>query len=72
MLYIPAGFAHGFQTLQDKCELLYHHSEYYKPEAEAAIRYDDQLVKIDWPVTLAEISERDATHPLLTPQFKGI
>ena len=72
MLYIPAGFAHGFQTLHDNCELLYHHSEYYKPAAEAAIRYDDQLVKINWPIALAEISERDAAHPLLTTQFKGI
>ena len=72
MLYIPAGFAHGFQTLADNCELLYHHSEYYRPAAEAGIRYNDLMIGIEWPLPLAEISERDSAHPLLTPQFKGI
>ena len=72
MLYIPTGFAHGFQTLSVNCELIYHHSEYYKPAAEAGIRYDDGMIGIEWPLPLAEISERDSTHPLLTTQFKGI
>jgi dTDP-4-dehydrorhamnose 3,5-epimerase len=72
MLYIPAGFAHGFQTLTGDCELLYHHSEFYTPAAESGIRYNDMLVKIDWPLTPTEISERDAGHPLLTSQFKGL
>ena len=47
MLYIPQGFAHGFQCLCDNCELLYHHSEYYKPGFEGGIRYNDPLVNID-------------------------
>ena len=72
MLYIPAGFAHGFQTLEDNCELLYHHSEYYKPVAEAGIRYNDPIIGLEWPIPVAEISERDTAHPLLTQQFKGI
>ena len=72
MLYIPQGFAHGFQTLEDNCELLYHHSEYHKPQAEAGIRYNDSMIGIEWPLALTDISERDITHALLTQQFKGI
>lgn len=72
MLYIPEGFAHGFQTLSNDCELLYHHSRTYQPKAEAGIRYNDQLVNIDWPLPVTEISERDAAHPLLTTSFKGL
>jgi dTDP-4-dehydrorhamnose 3,5-epimerase len=72
MLYIPAGFAHGFQTITDSCELIYHHSEMYNKDAEAGIRYNDPAINIQWPVALTEISERDATHPLLDKQFKGI
>lgn len=72
MLYIPAGFAHGFQTLEDDSELLYHHSEYYKPSVEAGIRYNDHRINIQWPIVPTEISERDAGHTLLSEQFKGI
>jgi dTDP-4-dehydrorhamnose 3,5-epimerase len=72
MLYIPEGFAHGFQTLSDNCELLYHHSAYYTPSAEAGLRFDDPLTGIRWPLPPAGLSERDKTHPLLTQAFKGI
>ena len=72
MLYIPEGFAHGFQTLTDNCELLYRHSEFYKPGAESGIRYDDPLIDIKWPTTLTVISDRDRTHVLLNESFKGI
>ncbi|MBS1732669.1 MAG: dTDP-4-dehydrorhamnose 3,5-epimerase [Bacteroidetes bacterium] len=72
MLYIPRGFAHGFQTLEDNTELLYHHSEYYNPGAEAAVKYDDPLLNIEWPLPVSEISGRDKSHPLLTSSFKGI
>jgi dTDP-4-dehydrorhamnose 3,5-epimerase len=72
MIYIPEGFAHGFQTLADNCELLYHHSSYYTPGAEGGIRYDDRMVNIEWPLTVTEISDRDLSHPLLTDSFKGI
>ena len=51
MMYIPEGFAHGFQCLTDDCELLYHHSEYYKPNVEAGIRYNDAKINIEWPLT---------------------
>jgi dTDP-4-dehydrorhamnose 3,5-epimerase len=72
MLYIPEGFAHGFQTLSDNCELIYHHSEYYTPGAEGGLRYDDPALKIEWPLPVAVISARDEGHPYVNEQFKGI
>jgi dTDP-4-dehydrorhamnose 3,5-epimerase len=72
MLYIPEGFAHGFQTLADDSELLYHHSEFYTPNAEGGIRFDDPSVNIKWPLEVTSVSERDRNHPLLTKEFKGI
>src|ERR1700712_4108490 len=45
MMYIPEGFAHGFQCLSNNCELLYHHTEYYKPNVEGGIKYDDPKIK---------------------------
>jgi len=72
MIYIPEGFAHGFQTLSDYAELIYHHTEFYNPEAERGIRYDDTAIKIEWPLMLTSISARDQNHPLLNEQFKGI
>lgn len=72
MLYIPEGFAHGFQCQTDNCELLYHHSEVYQPKAEAGIRFDDPLINITWPLPVSVISQRDATHPLLNENFKGV
>ncbi|MGZ5135128.1 MAG: dTDP-4-dehydrorhamnose 3,5-epimerase [Flavitalea sp.] len=72
MLYIPEGFAHGFQCLSDHCELLYHHTSYYVPGSEGGIRYNDHLINIGWPLPRTMLSERDAAHPLLDKNFKGI
>ncbi len=72
MLYIPEGFAHGFQCITDNCELIYHHSEFYTPNAEVGIRYNDPMINIKWPLPIGSISERDASHPYLTTEFKGI
>lgn len=72
MLYIPEGFAHGFQTLNDDCELIYHHSEFYTPGAEGGIKYNDPAVDIRWPLEVSSISERDLNHPMLNENFKGI
>jgi dTDP-4-dehydrorhamnose 3,5-epimerase len=71
-LLIPEGFAHGFQTLTDDCELLYLHSAPYKSEAEGGICPTDPRLNIDWPLEFYEISQRDAGHPLLNNEFKGI
>jgi dTDP-4-dehydrorhamnose 3,5-epimerase len=72
MLYIPEGFAHGFQTLEEGSALLYHHSEYYTPAAEGGFRYDDPLLAIQWPLPVSVISERDTRHPYVDKNFKGI
>ncbi len=72
MLYIPEGFAHGFQCLDDNCELLYHHSEFYQSGAEAGIKYDDPVIGIQWPLPVSVLSEKDGNHPSLTKDFKGV
>lgn len=72
MIYIPEGFAHGFQCLTDNCEMLYHHSEYYKPGYEGTIRYDDPVIDIRWPVLITNLSSKDAEYPYLDKNFKGI
>lgn len=72
MMYIPAGFAHGFQTLTSDCELIYHHSALYTPGFEAGIRYNDPAIHINWPLEITNVSDRDKQHPLLDENFKGI
>jgi dTDP-4-dehydrorhamnose 3,5-epimerase len=72
MLYIPEGFAHGFQTLEKDSALLYHHTEFYTPGAEGGLRYDDPALSIPWPLPVSVISERDARHPFVDKNFKGI
>ena len=62
MLYVPKGFAHGFQTLQPNTELFYLHSECYSPEHEGRLRYDDPVVAIDWPLPVSELSLLDQNH----------
>ena len=72
MLYIPEGFAHGFQCLEDNCELIYHHSEFYTPGAEAGIPFDDPKINIQWRLPVTNLSVRDKNHPYLDENFKGI
>jgi dTDP-4-dehydrorhamnose 3,5-epimerase len=72
MIYIPEGFAHGFQTLTDNCQLIYNHSAYYTPGAEGGIKYDDKMINISWPVSVKHISQRDLSHPLLDNNFEGL
>ena len=71
-LLIPEGYAHGFQTLSDNCELIYLHTAAYAPQKEAGLRFDDPRLKIAWPLAVAELSGRDQAHPLLTDAFKGV
>jgi dTDP-4-dehydrorhamnose 3,5-epimerase len=72
LIYIPEGFAHGFQALTDNAELIYHHSSYYTPGAEKGIRFDDKMINIKWPLSVADVSDRDRSHELLNDNFKGI
>jgi dTDP-4-dehydrorhamnose 3,5-epimerase len=71
-LLIPEGFAHGFQTLTDDCELIYLHTAAYNKEAEGALNPLDPKLNIAWPSTITEMSERDRTHPMLSEDFKGL
>lgn len=71
-IFIPEGFAHGFQTLTDDCQLLYLHSEFYTPSAESVINPFDPFLDIKWPCNLSDISERDQNQPMLNSSFRGI
>jgi dTDP-4-dehydrorhamnose 3,5-epimerase len=63
MLYIPEGFAHGFQTLEDDAEVFYQMSESYAPECARGVRWDDPAFGIPWPDGPRIISERDRSYP---------
>lgn len=62
-LYVPKGFAHGFQTLVDNAEVLYLISDPYVPEAAAGVRWDDPAFGIEWPLPIRTMSERDRSWP---------
>lgn len=64
-LYVPGGFAHGFQCLTDNCEVFYQMSECYVPELARGLRFDDSQVGIGWPIADGLLSERDRNLPLL-------
>lgn len=65
MLYIPPGFAHGYQTLANDTEIHYQVSEYYHPECAAGIRWNDPAIGICWPLAVTVISPRDQSFALL-------
>lgn len=65
-LYIPAGFAHGFQTLSDDSEVRYLISAFYEPSAAFGIRHDDPAFAIPWPLPVAAMSAKDRAWPDFT------
>jgi dTDP-4-dehydrorhamnose 3,5-epimerase len=71
-LFIPEGFAHGFQTLADNCEMLYLHTAAYEPGAEMGIHPEDTVLAIAWPEKITDMSARDAFHPCIDASFKGV
>ena len=71
-LLIPEGFAHGFQTLTNNCELIYLHSASYNPHAEGGLNINDPRLGIAWPLEITEISERDRAHPFIGEGFEGV
>jgi dTDP-4-dehydrorhamnose 3,5-epimerase len=64
MLYIPEGFAHGFQTLVDNTEVFYQMFEFYSPEHAGGVRWDDPAFGITWPIADPIISEKDLSYAL--------
>jgi len=71
-LVIPEGFAHGFQTLTEDCEMLYFHTAAHRPEAEIGLNAKDPGLRIRWPEAITELSSRDAAHPVVTTKFRGV
>ena len=71
-LYVPAGFAHGFQTLEDTTEVFYQMTDFHEPELAGGFRWNDPALSIDWPRPVTVISKRDRNYPdLQTAQFSG-
>lgn len=71
-LYIPEGFAHGFQTLEDNTELVYMHSEYFNPVADTGLNYLDKTLNITWPLPVSKITDKDKNLASIEQSFKGI
>ncbi len=69
---ISEGCAHGFQVLEKDSELLYLHTEFYRPGSEGGIRFDEPLVDVKWPLIPIDFSQRDLNHPYLEKNFTGI
>ena len=71
-LIIPEGFAHGFQTLVDNCELIYFHTECYNQSFEGGLNAIDPMLAIDWPLPISERSSKDEQFGYISKEFKGI
>lgn len=69
MMYVPKGFGHGFVTLEDDTEALYLVSEFYNPELERGIRWNDARFNIKWPVVPSVISAKDLEHADFDPEY---
>ena len=69
-MYVPEGFAHGFITLTDNVQLIYHHTEFYSPENYRGIRWNDPAVGIDWPFQPVVITGKDSALPLIDEVFE--
>ena len=72
MMYVPAGFAHGFQSLTENSEITYLVSEFYNKESESGIRYNDETVNIQWPLPVSLLSEKDQIIPLVSDSFNAV
>ncbi|MBI5024575.1 MAG: dTDP-4-dehydrorhamnose 3,5-epimerase [Candidatus Omnitrophica bacterium] len=71
-IIIPEGFAHGFQTLTEHCELVYLHTEFYVPKAETAFNVTDKRIGIKWPLPVTVLSERDKSNPFVPQDYGGV
>lgn len=71
-MLIPQGFAHGFQSLDPDCELIYLHSQPYAAHAEGGLHPNDPHLAISWPLPVIDLSARDAGHPMVGSDFAGL
>lgn len=72
MMYVPRGFAHAILTLSDDAEALYMVSDFYAPESERGLRFDDPWLGVTWPIDPVEVSPKDRAWPLFDPEFHGV
>ncbi|MCX5796843.1 MAG: dTDP-4-dehydrorhamnose 3,5-epimerase [Elusimicrobia bacterium] len=72
MLYLPEGFAHGFQTMEPNTELIYFHTGFYAPKNEGGIGCQDPILGVKWPRPITHLSRRDQSHRTLSADFRGI
>lgn len=70
--FIPEGFAHGFQTLTEACEMIYLHTASYAKDAEGALNVLDPKLNINWPLPISDLSERDRNHLYIDQNYQGI
>jgi dTDP-4-dehydrorhamnose 3,5-epimerase len=71
-IFVPEGFAHGFQTLQKNTLVVYHHTDYYSPDFEAGIRFDDPVLSIKWPLEVINMSDRDKSFQFIDNNFQSL
>lgn len=71
-IFIPEGFAHGFQSLSDDVQLLYLHTAPWSQPHEAGLRHDDPRLNVRWPLSTTTISARDRNFPLIKDDFAGV
>jgi dTDP-4-dehydrorhamnose 3,5-epimerase len=67
MVYVPEGFAHGYQTLAEQTEIYYQTSQFYAPEYATGVRFDDPALGIVWPLSVEVISDQDRGWPAYAP-----
>ncbi len=72
MIYVPEGFAHGFQSLTDDVEMLYFHTAFYNPKNEGGLCFDDPALAINWPLLPTFVSEKDRQYNLISTNFQGV
>ena len=72
MMYVPEGFAHGVQSLCDDVEVIYFASNFYAPNNESGLRFDDPALNIQWQKEVTEVSAKDREHKLIDGNFQGV